>query len=201
MNTLTRLRRQLLSFRPHALYHLALDFSPANTSLHDEVHGETWARISADTIDTQAPLCAELLALNKGNKSYLDDVRKNHMQCVVILSNDQIVHYGFLYHKNRSAHLLGLPPDSALIGNSYTIPSFRGKGLQGRSVLLRASLAKSAGFTAIYAETSINNASSQRGLAKAGMRPLGRVDLIIIFRYLVIRWRRPTGFRTWDWCR
>ena len=196
MNILTRIRRQLLSCRSHALFKLSVDSLPA-VNLHD---GESCAVISARNMESHRQLCSELLGLNDGNQSYLDDVRRNRMQCVTISSGGRIVHYGFLYHKNRTACLLGLPESAALIGNSYTTPSYRGNGCQGRSVLLRAELARDSGFSSIYAETALDNASSQRGLAKAGMRHLGKVELVIVFRFLVIRRHRPEEFRRIDFC-
>ena len=89
---------------------------------------------------------------------------------------------------------------TALIGNAFTVPAYRGKSAQPRSVKARASLAREAGYERILAETSPDNLASQRGMTKGGMQLLGRMDLLVAISVLVFRWRRPAGFPLIGFC-
>jgi hypothetical protein len=151
-------------------------------------------------VDGFSNLTSKMIELNQENSNYIEDVRRGLMTGVIVECSGTLVHYGFLYKQNRTACLLGLPRGAALIGNSFTIQDYRGRGCQGRSVLARALAAREAGFSRIFAETSIENVDSGKGLSKAGMVHLGRMDLIVIARVFVIRWRRPSGFPVFGFC-
>jgi hypothetical protein len=193
---LRRVLAQVLVIHSHQIYMLDCCVLPLPQQLPDE----KVVQLSSECIDDYPSLTSQLTLLNIGNAEYLADIRRDRMIGALVESKGQLVHYGFFYKRNRMACLLGLPPRAALIGNSFTIPEYRGRGCQGRSVLARALAARQAGFTRIYAETSIDNIASGRGLAKAGMNCLGRMDFVVIGRVLVIRWRRPEGFSLLGFC-
>ncbi len=196
MRTLRRVLGLCLSFRSHVIAQLCCNALPPLELLPEE----ELVVVDKPTLDRHSQICEQLLGFNRTNKAYLNDIALGRIEGVFILVDQRIVHYGFLMKRNRNRCLLGLPADAALIGHAYTVRSYRGRGCQARSVLARAHLAKAAGFTAIYAETSPDNLASQRGLIKAGMRMLGRLELIVVVRCLVIRWRRPPGFQAVNWC-
>jgi len=156
--------------------------------------------ISARSIGQQRTLTDTLIQLNADNRLYLEDIAKDRIAGLVISENGTPVHYGFVFKSNKTTCLLGLPAGTALIGNSFTLPAYRGQGLQARSVHARAEIAQLNGFTAIAAETSPDNHASQRGLAKSGMKLQGRVDLVVVLSCFVIRWRRPAGIALFGFC-
>lgn len=131
---------------------------------------------------------------------YFNDVRAGKIIALVILHRGEVVHYSYVFLRNKSACILGLNKDTALVGNDFTVPSYRGKGCQSRSVTLRAAIAKDRGFDFIAAETSPDNVASQRGLQNGGMGLVGRLDLAVILNCLVIRWRRPPGVSLLGFC-
>lgn len=196
MRLLPRLLAQLIHFRSHVVARLSCANLPA---LQLEA-GEELVVLSSDNLDQQEPVCQQLLDLGPGNRAYLEEIGRNNIIGVVIRVNESIVHYGFVMKHNRTRSLLGLPKNAALSGHAFTLPSYRGRGAQGRSVLARAHIARDAGFAWIYAETSPGNLASQRGLSKGGMEILGRLDYVRILRFIVIRWRRPPGFNLVSWC-
>lgn len=196
MRSLRRVFAQLLRFRSHVIARLSCADLPALQLEADE----ELVVISSENFNQQELVCRQLLALGLGNRAYLDDIERDHIIGVIIRVNQSIVHYGFLMKRNRTRGLLGLPRNAALSGHDYTLPSYRGRGAQGRSVLARAHLARDAGFSWIYSETSPDNLASQRGLAKGGMEILGRLDFVVVLRFVVIRWRRPPGFDAVGWC-
>lgn len=146
-------------------------------------------------------LCDEFLQFSPGNDAYLEDIANDRVVGLFVSVDDRIVHFGFLFISNRMHGILGLPETTARIGHSFTAADYRGRGCQGRSVLARARLAGERGFESVAAETTVDNLASQRGMEKAGMQLLGRMDLVVLFRYLIIRWRRPPGFALLGWSR
>ena len=66
--------------------------------------------------------------------------------------------------------------------------------------IARAALAGEHGFERIAAETAPDNLASQRGMSKGGMKLLGRMDLVVVLNVLVLRLRRPKGFKPAAFC-
>ncbi len=195
---LQQLGRQVLLARSHLLYCLPCDAARPSAA---ERPDEQILTLTCSTVDANATLRQALLALNPDTEAYLDDIAKGRMLGVVMLHQSEVVHYSFLYLQNRTHCLLGLPQSAALIGNAFTVKHYRGRGAQARSILVRAALAAAEGFSAVYAETHPDNHASQRGMTRAGMHLVGRMDLLILIRFLVVRWRHPPGFRPLAWCR
>lgn len=155
--------------------------------------GEQLCVLRQGNLADNAAVCAALVALNPSNAEYIADIRRGWIIGFVIVRGGTVVHASYLFLKNKTACILGLRPDTALMGNAFTVPAYRGQGCQPRSVAARAALAREAGFERVAAETSPDNVASQRGLQKAGMRLTGRLDLVVLLNVLVIRWRRPPG--------
>lgn len=156
--------------------------------------------ISHQNVFQHRALTAALIALNPDNAPYIADIEKDKIVGLVVLEGGQVVHCGFVFKSNKTAAFLGLPPSTALIGNAFTVPCYRGQGLQVKSVCARAEIARRQGFAAIAAETHPENRASQRGLIKSGLKLQGRFELLIVLSCLVIRWRRPAGVPLLGFC-
>lgn len=187
---------QFVRRRSHVLFALDLSDVQLDVPLPDIVSVE----IHSHNFDRLGRLRARLGEINAENIDYLDDVRRGDAIALVLLDGDDVVHYAFVLLRNKTACLLGLGKGSALIGNAYTVPSHRGRGLQAHSARCRARIARDAGFQSIVCETGPDNRASQRGLEKAGMRPIGEMQLLVLLNCLVVRWRRPTGFPLFGLC-
>lgn len=188
--------RRLIRTQSHLLFHAPIQ-EVVQPGPGDEV---VCTAISVDTIGQQRALADSLVQLNPDNRLYLADIEKDRITGLVISKNGKPVHYGFVFKSNKTACLLGLPACAALIGNSFTVPQYRGQGLQARSVRARADIALLNGFTAVAAETHPDNHASQRGLTKSGLKLQGRVDLLVLLSCFVVRWRRPAGIPLLGFC-
>ncbi len=162
--------------------------------------GELFHVLSKDSCDAQSSLGAALVATAADNADYLADVRRGRVVALAITRDGKLVHYSYLFLRNKTACILGLSETSALIGNAFTLPGCRGLGYQGRAVQARASLAAKAGYSHIVAETAPDNLASQRGMLKGGMRLVGRMDVVVVFNVFVLRWRRPAGVKLFGLC-
>jgi len=156
--------------------------------------GEVFHVLTTDDLRAQQRVVDALLMLSSDNAEYLHDIQRGRVIGFVIEFEQTLVHYSYLFLRNKNACILGLDVNTALIGNAFTVPIYRGKGAQARSVKARASLAHGAGYQSILAETSPDNVASQRGMLKGGMRLLGRMDLWVALTMFVFRRRKPAGF-------
>ena len=191
-----QLYRQIFRTRSDIIYLLPCNNLPELTL----PESENLVVLDEDNIGRYAALCADFLSKYPANKPYITDISKGRIAGFFILVDGEIVHYGFLFLRNRLGGVLGLPGGVARVGNSFTSPVYRGRGCQGRSILARAAYARQREFEAVAAETSPDNLASQRGMEKAGMTRLGRLDLVVILRFFVIRWHRPVGFALFSLC-
>lgn len=196
MRFIKKLLRRLFRTHRYMLYKAACDQTTSDVLVDREC---------VDVLDdANLATCAETVAALKATSSdaadYLRDVRKGRIVALVISVDGRVAHYSYVFLRNKSACILGLGRDTALIGNDFTMPEHRGKGFQSRSVGLRAAIAKARGFSFVAAETSPRNLASQRGLQKGGMKFVGRLELAVVLNCLVIRWRRPAGVPFFGFC-
>lgn len=192
----SRFFRQIIHFRAYILSAMHCDSLPSSEL--DE--SESMLVLDSLNINRMSAVCTDFLAISPDNIAYLEDIKRDRTVGFCILSQGNIIQYGFLFKQNRMSSILGLPTNAVRIGHSFTLPDYRGQGYQGRSVLARAHLARELGFDTVVAESAPDNEASRRGMAKVGMQEIGRMDLVVLLRFFVIRWRRPPGFRLFGWC-
>jgi RimJ/RimL family protein N-acetyltransferase len=114
----------------------------------------------------------------------LNRLARRHRQCGVNAS------YG-IFVDGRLAHarwittaalesrlpdpLLHLRSDEVEAGLSFTVPEFRGRGLQAHGLRESCRIAREAGTSRVLSLTKADNHASRRGLTKAGFQPCGRL--------------------------
>lgn len=187
----------ILRRQSHMIYVLAVRDPVPEPALPP---GIRCVEIDAGNFERLEAIRRKMVELNAGNTAYLEDVRRGKAFGLALVHADEVLHYAFVFVRNKTACLLGIPDGCALIGNAFTVQEHRGRGLQACSARCRARVARNAGFDSVASETSPDNRASQRGLGKAGMRPVGRVDLLVLLNCVVIRYRRPAGFRLLGLC-
>ncbi len=128
-----------------------------------------------------------LQVLPTGGEEYLDGIRSGNTRGLLLLLDDTPAHWAFVMRASRTSTLLGFERDALLLGNDFTLPAFRQRGLQTRSVRLRLQEAKRWGAAHAVAETAMENDFSARGLTRGGMRELGSVTVCVVLNHFVIR--------------
>lgn len=156
--------------------------------------------LDSSNIGAHADVAEGLKRMGGEVSEYLQDVHAGRVVALVMLRDGKVMHYSYVFLRNKSACILGLSDDTALIGNAFTVPEYRGRGCQPRSIALRAAIAKERGYRFIAAETSPENRASQRGMHKGGMSFIGRLGLVVILNCLIIRWHRPPGIPMFGFC-
>jgi RimJ/RimL family protein N-acetyltransferase len=186
LKTLGFLREKLVRIQKHVVYCADCAAVPEPQWLPGEkVVISSYRNLWGDA------LCKALLSIYTENAEYLRAIVDGEAEGLAVVRDGKLVHYGFLMHRNKTARLLGFGYGTALLGNAFTVPEYRGRGCQARSVAARIKMAQKAGLRSVISETSYDNAASQRNLAKAGMELLGRMDLLVVLNMLVIRYKRP----------
>lgn len=128
-----------------------------------------------------------LHVLPPGNEEYLDGIRSRNTRGLLLLLDDTPAHWAFVMRASRTSMLLGFERDALVLGNDFTVPAFRQRGLQTCSVRLRLQEAKRWGAAHAVAETVMDNDFSAGGLTRGGMRELGSVTVCVMLNHFVIR--------------
>lgn len=141
--------------------------------------------------------------LPPGLRPYCDGVRRGEVAGCIVLVGDTLAHWSFLMYRSRMLCLLGAPEGAVLLGNAYTVPAFRGHGLQTRSLRARRRLAAESGAAWVAVETTPDNTASRRAIARAGIPEVGELKVLVLLNHMVVRWGAAArrGGRSWAVCR
>ena len=121
-----------------------------------------------------------------------------------IFIQDKLVHTRWLTTAETDRRLpdriLRLRSGEAESGLVYTLPEYRGRGLQPYGIRGICSIAAARGVTRVLSVTKADNHSSRRGLMKGGFRPCGRLfrlRLTWLPSWATLRWPGHRIGRGW----
>ena len=188
LHILPRALRRLYARRAHALFAADCAFVPPPLWPVDE---------KVVRFSKQKPLSPadrrELLSVWPDAGPYLKAVASGEAMGLLVRAGGRIVHSAYVLFDNKTLRVLGLDRSSALLANASTLPHYRGRGCQSRSVAARVAMAAEAGFSDVVAETAPDNEPSQRALLRAGLRSIGTVRVVLLLSLLVVRTEHPKG--------
>ncbi|TQE92754.1 MAG: GNAT family N-acetyltransferase, partial [Spiribacter salinus] len=118
---------------------------------------------------------------------YMEGIRKGEVIGVFVLVDGVLAHWAFILRSSRTSCLLGVGRGEALLGNAYTNPQFRGRGLQTTSLRQRLQECRRLGITHVYTETVPDNWPSRRAMERVGMVFLRDVTLLVVVTRIVVR--------------
>lgn len=121
------------------------------------------------------------------NLEYLEGIRRGEAVGVFIVLADELAHWAFLMIGSRTSCLLGIGRDTALLGNAYTDPGFRGRGLQTLSLRQRLHECQRLGIEEVFTETEPENVPSRRAMERVGMSLVREVTLVVLLNRVVLR--------------
>ncbi|MEO6924808.1 MAG: GNAT family protein [Bryocella sp.] len=135
-------------------------------------------------------------ALPASAGEYVDAIRVGQAIGLFVFADGQLAHWSFLLKQTRTLCYLGFcGRNAALLAAMFTVPSFRGQGLQTRAVVHLTNLAHRSGNKTVVAETSPDNEASARAMKSGGMQSNGTLHFAVICNYLVVRWKQSTPHR------
>jgi RimJ/RimL family protein N-acetyltransferase len=185
---LLRLSRRFYARRAHALFAAECALVPAAVWLSSEQPVQF-----SQTQPLSPAQRNDLLTIWPDAGQYLQAVADGEAMGLLVRAEGRIVHSAYVMFGNKTLCVLGLDPSSALLGNASTVPEYRGRGCQVRSIAERAAMAANAGYKQVVAETAPDNVPSQRALRRAGLCSAGTVRLLLLLSVLVIRTDHPRG--------
>ncbi len=104
--------------------------------------------------------------------------------CWLLLDGQRAAAIGWRFFTSPLFRPLGYDEEKTIyLGGYHVRPEYRGRGLY--PLLLQQMFAASAASDCALAETAVDNASSQRGLVKAGFRRCGLVHRLVLGGRLV----------------
>jgi len=122
----------------------------------------------------------ELLAADS-SLDLLNNVSKGDL-VFVVSSKEHVLHYGFVYLSSRQVFIIGEKSPVPLIGNCFTSPLARGRGLYRKALIAECEYLRKRGYSRVVIETSTSNVASQRGIEGAGFRLMREMKGYILFR-------------------
>lgn len=119
-------------------------------------------------------------------KGMKERIRKGHL-CFIADMNSEIVHlkwvtfdHAYVSELKRKIHL---DSNSAYINSSYTVPDYRGFGLDPEVTMKVFDYSYKKGIKKVYILVSHNNHSSLRVVQKLGYRKMGEIRLIQVLSF------------------
>ena len=192
LKTLVLLRKKLVRVQRHLVYVAAC----ADAMEPDWLPGD-WVSFASRYSPLDHLVSEQLLSHSADNVDYLEAVSRGEAEVLAVLCDGNVIHYAFLLYRNKMVQFLGFSKKIGLVANAYTIEQYRGRGYHTRSVAARIKMAERSGFDQVLSETAYDNVASQHGLVKGGMKFLGRVEFVVLFNVLVIRYRKPNNSIKW----
>lgn len=113
----------------------------------------------------------------------------------VVLNEGECAHFGGVSFAARHLRILGEPTNTPIIGQCFTMPSARGKGLYKRALSAIAARLLAEGYKRILIETSPDNHLSRRGIEAAGFKLLREMKIHIMLNSLAVATIRGDGNR------
>jgi len=159
---------------------------------------------SLDELDTANP-CESVVGIVRGEPADLQSARAGLTQVLWELRCDQydgvsdffvhrengrIGHISWLYYHNDPNRILRLGNRECEVKFCLTFPSFRGKGLYPAALQAAQRYLKGQGYLRCFVCAKDDNASSIRGIEKAGFRRAGVVRVRKAFGVQISRKRR-----------
>jgi RimJ/RimL family protein N-acetyltransferase len=120
-----------------------------------------------------------------GGRDYLEGVRRSDLLYVGEFEGN-LVHFGYVMRQTRETAVLGEPAGTPLIGNCWTDPRARGRGIYPYALRAVVCFLRDRGMRRILIETDVSNTASRRGIEKAGFRLIRTYNAVIACNSVLI---------------
>lgn len=148
-------------------------------------HPELQVKVDVDVRLAQSVDIARL-AERFGARGLKDGIMRGHL-CFIADMNGEIAHYkwvaldeAYVSELNRN---IRVSYNSAYIYSSYTVPKFRGFGLDTKVTMKVFDYLHERGIEKVYILVQFNNIPSLRVMQKVGYRKMGEVRFVQVFGF------------------
>lgn len=132
---------------------------------------------------------AEAGVLTAENHAYREALQGDDQLLAVLDAQGQVTSYGFVLFDSFYKRILAEHRDTPMIGNCFTLPAWRGRGLYPRLLVATCQHLAAQGHGRAIITCAPDNLASVRGIEKAGFQRIRTVhSLVILTRW--IAWQR-----------
>jgi GNAT superfamily N-acetyltransferase len=172
------------------LFELDLDGSrsmPAPAGLHPLV------RIGRENAGGASVAAIERQVLAGENTEYAAGLLKDDLLFAHPDADGRVLTYAFVLFTTQYKRVLQEPCEVPMIGNCYTVPSARGRGLYGRMLAAVTADLAANGYRRVIISCQPDNVASMRGIERAGFKRVRHITSFIALSRLVL-WRETRPF-------
>ena len=130
----------------------------------------------------------ERAVLTDVNYAYRDTLRGDDLLFAAIDPHGGVVAYGFVLFDSYSKKVLGEAVETPLIGNCYTLPEHRRKGIYPRLLITICTQLAATGYRRAIITCAPDNIASIRGIENAGFTRVHTVkSLLVVSRWIAFQ--------------
>ena len=145
-------------------------------------------------LGSEATALTEAAVLTAENHAYREALQGDDQLLAALDAHGLVISYGFVLFDSFYKRILAESRHTPMIGNCFTLPAWRGRGLYPRLLVATCQHLSSQGHRRAIITCAPDNLASVRGIEKAGFRRIKTVcSLVILTRW--IAWQRhiPAG--------
>lgn len=173
---------RLLQWRADVLYEVDLAVLAANPPLQPAA---PLVRVGRHNLGSEATAQAEAGVLTAENHAYREALQGDDQLLAALDAQGQVTSYGFVLFDSFYKRILDEPRNTPMIGNCFTLPAWRGRGLYPRLLVATCQHLAAQGHSRAIITCAPDNLASVRGIEKAGFRRVRTVrSLVLLTRWI-----------------
>ncbi|MEO6923675.1 MAG: GNAT family N-acetyltransferase [Bryocella sp.] len=142
--------------------------------------------IGRENLGSVATVAVERSVLNEQNYAYREALLGKDLLFAAIDDDGQVLTYGFVLFDSFYKRVLGEAVEVPMIGNCFTFPSFRRRGLYARLLVSIGDYLASAGHERAIITCAPDNLASVRGIQNAGFSRIKTLRSVVLFSRWVV---------------
>lgn len=175
---------RLCQIREDALYEIRL---PKERSSAIQLPAKVVV-ISRENIGSERTADVERAVLTETNLAYREALKGRDILFAAVDNGRKVVTYGFVLFESFYKRVLGEDADVPMIGNCFTIPEMRGRGLYPGLLAVICDHLADSGYKRAIISCSPDNLASRRGIERAGFLRLRTLRSVVLFsRWIVVQ--------------
>lgn len=172
------LRTRVCQYREDVLFEMHLPINPSS-SVHRKldhlvlVQNENFGCKENETIEREV--------LTDQNFAYREALRGADLLFAATDESGHVSTYGFVLFNSFYKRILGESYQVPMIGNCFTFPQHRGRGLYARLLISISDYLSAQGYRRVIITCAPDNFASVRGIQKAGFSRVSTLRTLVVF--------------------
>ena len=178
-------RTRVWQFREDVLFEMRLPLS-SSTSLHPNLDKVVLVR--RENFGCEETAMVEREVLTDHNFAYREALQGEDLLYAATDESGHVSTYGFVLFNSFYKRILGESNQVPMIGNCFTFPQHRGRGLYANLLMSISGHLSSQGYQRVIITCAPDNLASVRGIQRAGFSKVSILHSLVIFsRWIAIQ--------------